>query len=216
MTGRATDDLIARLADAPARVGRRDAALRLTVAVLAGGVVTFAILIGWLGLRPDLAEAIHRVTIWMKWAYTASIAAIALIVVRRLARPETSRAPELWLLALPVGLLLATALAQLALTPRDERMAAWLGHSSRDCGMRIVVLAAPIFLGLLLAFRRFAPTRPQLTGAIMGLAAGGVGATLYGFACPETSALFVVTFYSLGMATAMLIGLLIGPRFLRW
>ena len=95
-------------------------------------------------------------------------------------------------------------------------MHAWMGHSSRDCGMRIVVLSVPIFVALLLAFRRFAPTRPRLTSAVAGLAAGGVGATLYGFACPETSALFVVTFYTCGIAMAGLVGLIVGPRFLRW
>ena len=103
MSARSTDDLIASLSAAPARIGQRDAMMRLALAVVGGGIVTFAILIGWLGFRPDLAEAVHHVTIWMKWAYTASIAAIALIVARRLARPEVSRVPGLWLLALPVG-----------------------------------------------------------------------------------------------------------------
>ncbi|TPG09933.1 DUF1109 domain-containing protein [Sphingomonas oligophenolica] len=215
MTG-STDLLIASLSANPARVGRRDVPRRLAITVAVAGVVTFAIIVAWLGFRPDLAGAIHRPTIWMKWAYTGSIAAVALIVLRQLARPEAARARGIRLAAVPLALLAAVALIQLALTPPGEMMPTWLGHSWRDCGMRIVALSLPIFAGLMIAFRRFAPTRPRLTGAVAGLAAGGVGATLYGFACPETSAMFVVTFYTLGLAMATLVGLIVGPRFLRW
>lgn len=211
-----TELLIASLSANPAPIGRYDAPRRLAVAIALAAAVTFATVVAWLGFRPDLAEAIHRPTIWMKWAYTGSIAVVALIVLRRLAQPEAARARGIGLVALPVALLAAVALVQLALTPPDAMMPAWLGHSSRDCGMRIVVLSLPIFAGLMIAFRRFAPTRPRLTGAVAGLAAGGVGATLYGFACPETSAMFVVTFYTLGLAMATLVGLIVGPRFLRW
>lgn len=211
-----TDELIASLSASPSRIGPNAAAVRIALAVVVGGVVTFAIAMAWLGFRPDLAEAIHRPTIWMKWAYTGSIAAVALLAVRRLARPEMSYPRGIGLVGLPVALLAATALVQLARMPAGELAHAWLGHSSRDCGMRIVVLSVPVLAGLLVAFRRFAPARPRLTGAVAGLAAGGVGATLYGFACPETSAMFVVTFYTLGIAMATLVGLLVGPRFLRW
>ena len=212
---RSTDDLIATLSADPVRVGW-NVPRRLAVAIALGGIVTFAFAIAWLGFRPDFEEALHRTTIWMKWAYTGSIAAVALIVLRRLARPEESRARGIWLAMVPIALLAAVALIQLMLMPPGSVMRAWMGHSAHDCGMRIVVLSLPILAGLLIAFRRFAPTRPRLTGAVAGLAAGAVGATLYGFACPETSAMFVVTFYTLGMASAALVGLVIGPRFLRW
>ena len=216
MSGRDTQDLIASLSANPGRVGRYGVPRRLAMAIVAGGLVTVAMVVLGLGLRPDLGEAVHRPAIYMKWAYTASIAAVALIALRRLARPEIERARGIALVALPVVLLAATALAQFSRTPPQAMATAWLGHSSRDCGMRILVLSIPILAGLLVAFRRFAPVRPRLTGAIAGLAAGGVGATLYGFACPETSAMFVVTFYSLGMAMAALLGLVAAPRFLRW
>ncbi|PTS89589.1 DUF1109 domain-containing protein, partial [Sphingomonas sp. HMWF008] len=58
--------------------------------------------------------------------------------------------------------------------------------------------------------------RLRLAGAMAGLAAGGIAATLYGFHCPETAAPFVLTWYSLGIAAAMAIGAAIGPRALRW
>jgi len=46
--------------------------------------------------------------------------------------------------------------------------------------------------------------------------AGGVGASVYGLHCPEMTAAFVVTWYSLGVAACAAVGALLGPRLLRW
>jgi hypothetical protein len=134
----------------------------------------------------------------------------------QLARPERRDMRWLWFALVPVVLLAALAFAQLATTPVEERWTLWMGGSWRQCSMRVALLSVPIFGGFLWAFRSLAPTRLRLTGAMAGLAAGGTAATLYGFACPETSALFVLTWYSLGILAAMGIGALIGPRVLRW
>ena len=80
----------------------------------------------------------------------------------------------------------------------------------------VFTLALPIFAGLLWSFRRLAPTRLRLTGATAGLAAGAWAATLYCLHCPESSALFVLTWYTLGMGLAAIAGALLGPRLLRW
>jgi hypothetical protein len=80
----------------------------------------------------------------------------------------------------------------------------------------VLRLAIPIFIGLLWAYRRLAPTRLRAAGAAAGLAAGASAATLYCLHCPETSALFVLTWYSLGIAMMTAIGALLGPRLLRW
>ena len=65
-------------------------------------------------------------------------------------------------------------------------------------------------------FRRLAPTNLRAAGAVAGLAAGAFGATLYGLHCPEVSASFVVTWYSLGIAIPTAIGAIFGPQLLRW
>ena len=46
--------------------------------------------------------------------------------------------------------------------------------------------------------------------------AGAWAATLYCLHCPESSAMFVLTWYSLGIAFTTLLGALVGPRILRW
>ena len=68
----------------------------------------------------------------------------------------------------------------------------------------------------MIAFHRFAPSRLMMTGAVAGLAAGGLAATIYCLHCPEASPLFVLTWYTLGMALAGLAGALAGERLLRW
>jgi hypothetical protein len=80
----------------------------------------------------------------------------------------------------------------------------------------VLLLAIPIFVGLLWSFRRLAPTRLRAAGAAAGLAAGAFSATIYCLHCPEVSAVFVLTWYSLGIVLASALGALVGPRLLRW
>jgi hypothetical protein len=84
------------------------------------------------------------------------------------------------------------------------------------CPFYVLALAVPIFAGLLWSFRRLAPTRLRAAGAAAGLAAGAWAATIYCLHCPEASAIFVLTWYTLGIVLAAAIGALLGPRVLRW
>jgi len=92
----------------------------------------------------------------------------------------------------------------------------WLGRTWKLCPWLVLMLAGPIFIGLLWSFRKLAPTRLRAAGAAAGFAAGAWAATLYCLHCPEVSAIFVLTWYTLGIALAAGAGALIGPRFLRW
>lgn len=211
-----TDALIDSLAAKVAPVQPRWVEGRLLLGLLIGGALTAIGIVGGLGLRPDLSHALYGSTIWIKWAYTLSIALIAGAGVTHLARPERRDLRWLWLILMPVALLAALAVAQLAVTPRAAWQTLWLGNSWQHCSLAVALLSLPVFAGFLWAFRSLAPTRLRLAGAVAGLAAGASAATLYGFHCPETSALFVLTWYSLGIVAAMAFGALLGPRALRW
>ena len=100
--------------------------------------------------------------------------------------------------------------------PSSDWLTMWLGQTWKECPLLVLTLSAPIFAGLLWSFRRLAPTRLRAAGAAAGFAAGAWAATLYGLHCPEVSALFVLTWYSLGIALAAAVGALVGPRLLRW
>jgi hypothetical protein len=211
-----TDQLIASLSRKVPRVPRHAAPRRVALGLLAGGAVTLALVLSLLGARADLATALHGFSFWMKLFYSLSIAAGGALASSHLARP-TARSPRwLWLIAIPVLLLAGIAIHELASTPAQLWLAMWLGHSWKVCPWLVLGLAVPIFAGLKWSFRRLAPTRLRLAGALAGLAAGGWAATLYCLHCPEVSALFVLTWYTLGMLLAAGMGALLGPTLLRW
>ena len=153
---------------------------------------------------------------WMKWIYTASLGAGAVFAVTRLARPTRASLRGLWLLSLPVLVLAVVGIGEMAATPSRKWLAMWLGASWRICPWMVLTLALPIFVGLLWSFRRLAPTRLRAAGAAAGLAAGAWAATIYCLHCPEVSAIFVLTWYSLGIVLAAAAGALLGPSLLRW
>ena len=61
-----------------------------------------------------------------------------------------------------------------------------------------------------------AGANPGVAGAFAGLAASGIGASLYALSCPEDSPLFVATWYSLAIAVFTASCFLAGRRWLRW
>ena len=211
-----TDTLISALAKdvrpvAPDAIGRR-----LMVGIIGGGAITFILVALVLGFRGDLSHAMHGFAFWMKWTYTISLGIGSLVMVARLARPEPVKLLSFWPIAIPFALLAIVSIAEMAHVPPGDWLAMWLGKSWRICSSIVLLLAAPIFIGLLWSFRRLAPTRLRAAGAAAGFAAGAWAATLYCLHCPEVSALFVLTWYSLGIVLAATVGALIGPRLLRW
>jgi hypothetical protein len=211
-----TDDLISQLSVEVPRVRRHAIGWRLGLGLAGGMLISLAIVVSAMGVRPDLSVAMHGFSFWMKWGYTISLSIAAVVMTAQLARPDSTRLRWPWLLAIPVALLAGLGALELLRTPPGEWLAMWLGQSWMVCPWRVLALAAPIFVGLLWSFRRLAPTRLRAAGAAAGLAAGAFAATVYCIHCPEVSAIFVLTWYSLGILLATSVGALLGPRLLRW
>ncbi|MES2755291.1 MAG: DUF1109 domain-containing protein [Pseudomonadota bacterium] len=211
-----TEQLIAALAADVAPVPRGAVGRRLLIGAGAGGIAAFALVAAWLGLRSDLDLAMQGVGFWTKWAYTISLAIGASVMVARLARPEAVRLRRFWPVAIPFALLALVGAVEMASVPAADWLAMWLGRTWTKCPWAVLALAVPIFTGLLWSFRRLAPTRLRAAGAAAGLAAGAWAATVYCLHCPEVSAIFVLTWYTLGIVLAAALGALVGPRLLRW
>ena len=211
-----TDLLIAILSDDVPRVSRHAVAKRIGAGLAIGGMIAMIAMTTILGIRPDLQVAMRGFSFWMKWTYTISLGLGAAYAVTRLARPDTQSLQALRILAVPVLLLAGICINELARTPPAKWLAMWLGKSWMACPWLVLSLAAPIFLGLLWSFRKMAPTRLRAAGAVAGLTAGAWAATIYCLHCPEVSALFVLTWSSLGIAIAAGLGALVGPRLMRW
>ena len=211
-----TEQLIASLSANVPRVPRHALARRIGFGIVGGTLVAMLALVATLGVRPDLQLAMHGFAFWMKWAYTISLGLGAIYAVSRLAQPVPTSLRGLWLLSIPVLVLAGIGIGELASTPSGEWLPLWLSRSWMVCPWLVLALAVPIFIGLLWSFRMLAPTRLRAAGAVAGLAAGAWAATIYCLHCPEVSAIFVLTWYSLGILLAAGVGALFGPRFMRW
>lgn len=211
-----TEELIQSLAANVKPVSQRAVGQRLALGMIGGAIVALIVIVTWLGLRPDLASAMQGFPLWMKVTYTASLGIVAITATSSLARPETKSLRWLWLLAVPILLLAGIGIAEFAYAPAGAAVDIWLGDSWQVCPWIVLILSLPIFFGLLWSYRRFAPTQLRAAGATAGLSAGAWAATLYCLHCPEVSAMFVLTWYSLGIGLATLLGALIGPKVLRW
>lgn len=209
-TAELIDYLAAGLRPAQSRV------TRLVLAILAGALVALGVLWVVNGFRVDLAQAMQTGAFWMKWTFALTMAAAAFGLCARVARPESG--PGWWLAAVMVPPLFAAGMASievLGVSPAERAMLV-RGHSALECLWLIAALSVPLLLAVLWAFRRFAPTRFRLAGFSGGLLAGAVAAAVYSLHCDETSTAFVATWYGLGMLLPALLGLLLGPRMLRW
>lgn len=154
-----TEELVQGLARDVRPVGRRAVEWRVLIGVGGGTVVSAVLAISVLGLREDLATAAQGSALWIKVTYTLALALAAFAMTTQLARPGRASLRFALAAAVPVLLLAALGFVELIRTPPNERMALWLGESWQSCPWLVLSLAVPVFVGLLWAFRRLAPTR---------------------------------------------------------
>lgn len=211
-----TDELIAKLSSNVAVIGPRAGARRVATAALVGAGVAFVLLVLSLGIRPDLASATLTAPFWMKWMFTLSLTVWSFLTLMRLGRPEATPGPAVWGVIASVAVIELMGLGEWLSADAAQRPALVMGHTALRCSAAIPLLAFPVFIALLRAFSRLAPTRLALTGGMAGLLAGSVGATVYAFACPEHAAVFMAVWYCLGILGSAAIGALVGPRLLKW
>jgi hypothetical protein len=190
--------------------------MRIAAVTAAGGVLAFVLMLGWLGLRPDLATAMGGATFWSKAGYAAVLGVAGFLAIERLARPAASPRAGLLLALAALVLIVALAAVNLLTTPPADRLTVWLGGSWRRCPFNILALSGPTLVLALLAVRGLAPTRLRAAGAAAGLLAGGVATTAYSLHCPETAPAFVATWYTLGIFLSATVGAILGPWALRW
>lgn len=210
-----TDQLISRLAaDTPAQ--RSSPALRLGLAAAASCLVAGAAMMLSFGPRPDFAAAVATWRFDMKFAVTLTLAATAFLLLRRAIYPEGLEQAPFWTIFAAPAILLAAAAVELALLPASTWGVAAVGTNWWHCLALVPAFGlAPLAIGLW-ALRQGATTRPMLSGFLVGLFAGGVGATFYAANCPDDSPLFVLAWYPVGILALGLVGALAGRRMLRW
>lgn len=210
-----TDELIQGLsADLP-RVPAHAVARRVSLGLGLGVLVSIAVMMGWLGPRHDLAQAIGTPMFWVKFGYAAATGLILAAVLTRLAKPAVRPGALAAIAAAPFAVVALMAIVRIAQAPPESLQALLKGHSSASCPLRILAIGLPVLVGAVWAVRGLAPTRLTLAGLVAGGCAGGIGAAVYSIACSETSAPFLAIWYTAGMMTLAVAGVA-GSRLLRW
>lgn len=211
-----TDDLIDVLSRGEPPLDRRRRTLMWMLALAAGMGGSFAVLVAFLGVNPDLAMLFQNVWFWVRFAFIFSVGALAAWMFALLGKPgRADRAPLAWI-ALPFGAVAALAAVMIGMAPSEERANMMLGVSWDVCSRNIALIAIPVFIASVWVARQFAPTRLRLTGAALGLFSGAFGAFAYSLYCPELSPPFLALWYALGMLAPAALGALLGKRLLAW
>jgi hypothetical protein len=209
-----TDDLIDLLAqDAPVRfrLGRM-----LAAALIIGALLSLAILVATIGIRPRIGEALQTIRVIFKIGVTLALAATASLLVFNVGKPGVKLRPYLLTLLIPFGLLLVGIAAELLVLPSGLWEPSLVGRYSNFCLMFIPVLSLVPFIALFWALTNGAPENPGFAGAAAGLAAGGIGAAIYAWHCPDDSPLFVASWYMIAITGITLCGYFAGRRWLVW
>lgn len=187
--------------------------LKFRTALLAGLAASLGI--GMMA-NGNASPAILWVVRWYKVAYALSILACGWFMVTQLARPISRIAKPLWALALVVLVMAGFGVSTWVAAPADQVSALFLGQTWQVCSLLILAFSLPALAAALWALRTLAPTRLRLAGFAAGIFAGAQGALGYAVICPEESFLFVAVWYTLGIALSALLGMLLGPKVLRW
>jgi hypothetical protein len=186
-------------------------------AMLAVGVLcALGLLLATLHPRPDLGEAMHTLRFVGKFAVTVPLAATAIWLVGIQMRPTGTPYRRLWALALPLALLAFAVCLELGATPEGSWWGRMIGSNSRWCLTFVPIFSIPPLAAFLIALRRGAPAHPTLAGCAAGLAAAGIGASVYAVHCTDDSPLFVALWYTPGVALVTAAGMVLGRRLLRW
>lgn len=190
----------------------------ICLGVLLSSAVVVVIAFAWLGARSDLVQIVMEgdYTFFIRFTFIISVMGTALICLRDLAVPgRRVRLPSVVAL-LPfilMGILgfLELIAASFEESPRQAAREPWL-----RCLSQIAALSVPAFTIITLALRRLAPTDLRRTGLYIGLFAGGIGAMAYVLCADGHSISFSSLAYTGAIWASAALGLILGPRILRW
>lgn len=184
------------------------------IGLAAGCLVSIAVFLAALGVRPDIEVALHSGRFLLKFLLTITLGLTAGFLFLRLMRPESSRV--LWPLLVAPCLLAVAVPVEMITIPSGDWVAHLFGTTWLVCLVSVPLLSLGPLAALLLVARQGATMYPATTGAVTGFLAGAVGATIYAAHCPGDSPLFVLAWYAPPLVLLSLAGAHIGTRILRW
>jgi hypothetical protein len=211
-----TNDLVTLLSSNHEPVDHRLVARTLYVALGAGSVVSLGIMFIGLGVRSDLTTVQALIFLAVKLLFAVGIVSLASVYLIRLARPGGEHKNPSFLIAIPFLVITLLAAISLWLAPSSHWDNRIRGGGWLECLVSIPIIAVIPFAIAIWAVRKAAPTDLARTGAVAGLAAGGVSAMAYALHCADDSFPFVAVWYGGMIVLCTVAGAILGPRLLRW
>lgn len=211
-----TDDLIQLLASDRGHILAQDRAypLRSAAGLAATVLVVLGLVLATIGPRAGLLTGALTTMITMKLAATIAAAGAGFWLARRLSQPVSHGRSLIWLL--PAGVIAVLSLWDLATFGTDGWRSRMAGDTALYCVTLIPLVSALPLAVLLRILRARAAASPTLAGAAAGLAAAGIGASIYALHCTEDSPLFLALWYSLAAGIVVAAGAVAGRRMLAW
>jgi hypothetical protein len=210
-----TSALIAALAADPQPRGM-PLSQRYALALTLGLFVSACAFLATVGPRHDIARAIGTLRFDWKFVDTVALAVPTALLAWRLLRPGAKIDALAIGLLVPVAALGGSVIMELMMIPPDLWMTRLVGTNAVHCLTLIPILSIAPLAALIFVMRAGAPANPAIAGAVAGLAAAGLAATLYASNCTDDSPLFVVTWYTIATAIVAGAGAILGDRLLRW
>lgn len=185
---------------------------------IVGGATLIAVIaiVGQFGLRADLAAGTPHPMVLVRGGTLLLLGIAATLAVITAARPSVGQSSQGWRWALAAAALFP--LSSLVLTAISGRFPRAVLEA--DSGPWCLALSSASALliggGLVAWLRTGAPTNPNRTAWLTGLAAGAFGAFAYSLHCPSDTVQYVGLWYTSVIALCAGAGRLIIPRLIRW
>lgn len=208
-----TEDLI--LALSADTLPQKSVAQQLGRAMPVAILISIAAFFAFWGPRPDIWAALGSAAV-LKTILPLGLVVLAAALALSLTHPGARHDIRSAALGLPVVLVLGVFGAALLHAGGTGLIAALSTPSLLTCLLSIPVLGLPVLAATFWALSSGAAMRPRLTGAVAGLIAGGLAASVYSLYCDKDMILFVVPAYFTAIASISAIGALLGPRLLKW
>ena len=210
-----TSQLIEALAADPRPRGMGLGA-RFCLALAVGAAASAGLFMAIAGPRSNFVISLQSLRFDLKFIDTIALTLPAALLGWRLLRPDARLGGFGLAFLAPILLLAAGVIGELTLVPPDLWGTRLVGTNAIHCLTIVPLLSIAPLAALLFVMRAGAPQNPPLAGALAGLAAAGIAATLYAANCPDDSPLFVASWYPLATLIVAAVGAFAGERLLRW
>jgi hypothetical protein len=191
----------------------------LLLAMIIGGAAAVALMLATVGPRADPYSTIHLEWTALKLVLPLSVIGLGSPFLAHSMRPGFESRTNWLLVFFPFVAAIAVGLMMLLIVRPQTWTEMLLGASkisSLRCFLCILSFAAIPLVTLMSALREGAPTRLEVSGALAGIVAGGLGAAAYALNCDSDTIPFITVWYSVAILLCAFIGARIGPRLLRW